>query len=45
MITGGKSEELINAHRLLIDAIREGDKHNLSEKVRRSYFEEELSDK
>ena len=45
MITGGKSEELINAHRLLTDAIREGDKHNLSEKVRRSYFEEELSDK
>ena len=45
MITGGKSEELINAHRLLIDAIREGDKHNLSEKVRGSYFEEELSDK
>ena len=45
MITGGKSEELINAHRLLIDAIREGDKHNLSEKVRGSYFEEELSGK
>jgi DNA-binding FadR family transcriptional regulator len=44
MINGGKSEELINAHRLLIDAIREGDKHNLSEKVRGSYFEEELSD-
>ena len=45
MITGGKSEELINAHRLLTDAIREGDKHNLSEKVRGSYFEEELSGK
>ena len=45
MINGGKSEELINAHKLLIDAIREGDKHNLSSKVRGSYFEEELSGK
>ena len=45
MISGGKSEELINAHRLLLDAIREGDKHNLSSKVRDSYFEEELSGK
>jgi DNA-binding FadR family transcriptional regulator len=43
MINGGKSEELINAHRLLLDAIREGDKHDLSAKVRGSYFEEELS--
>lgn len=43
MINGGKTEELINAHRLLLDAIREGDKHNLSTKVRGSYFEEELS--
>ena len=43
MINGGKTEELINAHRQLLDAIREGDKHNLSTKVRGSYFEEELS--
>ena len=45
MIDGGKTEELINAHRLLLDAIREGDKHNLGSKVRGSYFEEELSGK
>ena len=32
-----------NAHRLLPDAVREGDKHNLSAKVRGSCFEEELS--
>lgn len=42
MITGGKSKELIDAHRELIDAIRKKDERNLSEKVRDSYFEDEL---
>lgn len=43
MIIGGKSEELIETHRRLFDAIRSGDEKSLSEKVRSSYFEEELS--
>ncbi len=42
MIIGGKSEELIETHRQLLDAIRSGDEKSLSEKVRSSYFEEEI---
>lgn len=43
MIIGGKSEELIETHRRLFDAIRIGDEKGLSEKVRSSYFEEEIT--
>ncbi len=43
LITGGRSEELIEAHRELLEAIRQGDTHSLSSKVRGSYFEEELA--
>lgn len=42
MITSGKGKELIDAHRLLLEAIRDKDKRNLSEKVRGSYFEDQL---
>ena len=43
MINSGKTKELVDAHRQLLEAIREGDKHNLSGKVRDSYFEDELA--
>jgi len=43
MINSGKTKELVDAHRQLLEAIREGDKHNLSGKVRDSYFEDELT--
>lgn len=42
MITTGRSEELIDAHRELLDSIKEKDYHSLSTKVRDTYFEEEL---
>lgn len=42
MITRGKSAELVETHRQLLDAIRSGDDRNINEKVRSSYFEEEL---
>ena len=42
MITSGRSEELIETHRQLAEAIREENQKNLSEKVRSSYFEEIL---
>ena len=43
MIKSGRSEELLEAHRELLEAIREKDRHSLSNKVRGSYFEEEIS--
>ena len=42
MITGGKAEELIEAHSELLEAIRNRNTEDLTEKVRSSYFEEEL---
>ena len=43
MISSGKTGELIDAHRQLLEAIREGDPHGLSGKVRSSYFEDEIT--
>ena len=42
LITTGRAEELIETHRRLMEAIRDKDTRNLSEKVRFSYYEEEL---
>ena len=42
MITGGRQDELIDTHRQLLEAIRGGDDKDLSDKVRSSYFEEEI---
>ena len=42
MIKAGRYEELIDAHRQLLESIRNKDSHSLSAKVRESYFEEEL---
>lgn len=42
MILGGKSDKLLNTHIELFDAIRNRDNHDLSDKVRSSYFEDEL---
>ena len=42
MITGGRQDELIDTHRQLLEAIRSGDDKDLSNKVRSSYFEEEI---
>lgn len=44
MIENGRAEELIDAHRLLLDAIRGKNLENLSEKVRNSYHEEAIED-
>ena len=44
MISKGKTEELIDAHRHLIEAIREGDRHGLPAKVKEGYFSEEIAD-
>jgi len=45
MITRGKGRELFEAHRKLIDAIRDGDETVLAEKVRETYFETELMER
>ena len=45
MITSGRTEELIEAHRRLLEAIREGNLHNVSDKVRGSYYEEVVLEK
>ena len=45
MLTENRSEELINAHKELIESIRQKDSHSLSYKVRSTYFEEEISDR
>lgn len=42
MILSGKSDKLLDTHVQLFNAIRERDDTNLSEKVRSSYFEDEL---
>lgn len=42
MIKNGKADELIDAHRKLLEAIRNGEEKGLSEKVRDSYFENEI---
>lgn len=42
MLAAGKGEELLDAHRQLIESIRLQDSHSLSDKVRDTYFEEEL---
>ena len=44
MITEGRAEELIETHRQLMEAIRDRNTDDLSEKVRFSYYEEELAD-
>lgn len=45
MIASGRTEELIEAHRRLLEAIREGNLHNVSDKVRGSYYEEVVLEK
>lgn len=42
MIRGGRAEQLIDTHRQLYYAIKSGDDSMLSNKVRSSYFEEEI---
>lgn len=42
MISGGRAAELIETHRQLMEAIRNRNTHELTEKVRFSYYEEEL---
>jgi DNA-binding FadR family transcriptional regulator len=42
MILGGKSDKLLKTHVELFNAIKDRDNTNLSAKVRRSYFEDEL---
>ena len=42
MITNGKGEELLEAHVVLLDAIKNGDYEVLSDKVRETYFVSEL---
>ena len=42
MIKSGREKELTEAHRQLLDAIRDGDTHSLSNKVKSTYFEEVL---
>ena len=45
MITRGKGQELYEAHRVLLEAIKQGDEEVLSNKVRESYFEAELMER
>lgn len=45
MIASGRTEELVEAHRRLLEAIREGNLHNVSDKVRGSYYEEVVLEK
>ena len=45
MITRGKGQELVEAHRVLLEAIKQGDEEVLSDKVRESYFEAELMER
>ena len=42
MILGGMSDKLLDAHVQLYEAIKSGDLENLSSKVRKSYFEDDL---
>ena len=45
MISEGRAEELIDSHRRLMEAIADGDATDLSEKVRFSYYKEEVADR
>jgi len=45
MITGGKGHELLETHRNLLNAVKEGNEDTLTEKVRESYFESELMER
>ena len=45
MITRGKGQQLYEAHRVLLEAIKQGDEEVLSNKVRESYFEAELMER
>lgn len=42
MIKNGKGRTLLEAHRLLLDAIKDGKEEVINEKVKESYFETEL---
>ena len=44
MVASGRSEELIDAHRQLLESVRQQDSHSLSDKVKASYFEEVFSE-
>ena len=44
MIEGGRGEELVDAHRSLLEAIRRSNEEELSDKVRDSYFVDELAE-
>lgn len=45
MITNGKGQALLDTHRSLCKAIKDGDTDGISEKVRESYFESELMER
>lgn len=42
MITSGRKDDIIQAHQDLLDAIRTGDNSDMNEKVRVTYFEDDL---
>ena len=42
MLAGGKGSALLETHRELLDAIKQGEENVINEKVRESYFESEL---
>ena len=44
LISTDRSNELIDAHKELLESIRQKDNHSLTSKVRSSYFEKDLSD-
>ncbi len=44
MISQGRADELIEAHRHLFEAVRDRDAHNIANKVRESYYATELLD-
>lgn len=44
MFNSGRKDELIEAHKQLIDSIREGDRHGLAAKVQEGYFTEAISE-
>ena len=45
LLNQGRASELIGTHRQLMEAIRNSDTEDLSDKVRFSYYEEELAEK
>ena len=42
MLAGGKGNELLETHRELLDAVKQGEENVINAKVRESYFETEL---